>query len=126
MRAVDTHVLIRLLTRDDEAQARAADAFVKAGAWVSLLVLVEAVWVLDSVYECSEKALAMSIRMLLEHESLVIQDSDTVSAALKAFIARPALGFSDCMILEVARKAGHMPLGTFDRAFAKQSGAQKV
>jgi predicted nucleic acid-binding protein len=34
------------------------------------------------------------------------------------------LGFSDCMMLEVARKAGHLPLGTFDKALAKLDGAQ--
>ncbi len=39
MRAVDTNVLVRLLTRDDPKQLAAAEAFVKPGAWVSRLVL---------------------------------------------------------------------------------------
>jgi predicted nucleic-acid-binding protein len=51
MRAIDTNVLVRLLARDDPRQLASAEAFVQAGAWVSLLVLMEAVWVLDSVYE---------------------------------------------------------------------------
>jgi predicted nucleic-acid-binding protein len=50
MRAVDTNLLVRLITRDDPKQAAAADAFVSKGAWVSHLVLAEAVWVLESVY----------------------------------------------------------------------------
>ena len=50
MRAVDTNVLVRLLARDHPVQLAAAEAFVQAGAWVSLLVLMETVWVLDSVY----------------------------------------------------------------------------
>jgi predicted nucleic-acid-binding protein len=126
MRAVDTNVLLRLLTRDDKAQALSAEAFVKTGAWVSHLVLVEAMWVLGSVYARGAKSIALSVQMLLEHDSLVLQDADTIEAALKLFIARPSLGFSDCLILEVARKAGHLPLGTFDRAFAKQTGTQNV
>lgn len=51
MRAVDTNVLVRLLARDDMRQTALAESFVAKGAWVSLLVLAGAVWVLDSVYE---------------------------------------------------------------------------
>ena len=50
MRAVDTNVLVRLIVRDDDEQASAADEFVAAGAWVPHLVLAEALWVLTSVY----------------------------------------------------------------------------
>jgi predicted nucleic acid-binding protein len=42
------------------------------------------------------------------------------------FRRRPAVGFSDCLILEVAQKAGYGPLGTFDRDLAKLDGAQKL
>ena len=51
MRSVDTNVLVRLITRDDARQAASADAFVGKGAWVSVLALAEAMWVLDAVYE---------------------------------------------------------------------------
>jgi len=36
------------------------------------------------------------------------------------------LGFSDCLVLEIARKAGHLPLGTFDRGLAKLNGTKKL
>jgi predicted nucleic acid-binding protein len=36
------------------------------------------------------------------------------------------LGFSDCLVLETARKAGHLPLGTFDRDLAKLDGAVRL
>jgi predicted nucleic-acid-binding protein len=126
VRALDTNVLVRLLTGDDPNQAAAAEAFVSSGAWISHLVLAETLWVLDSVYDRSPASLARSIRMLLEHDSLVVQDSDVVEAALAHFIARPALGFSDCLVLEIARKAGHKPLGTFDRGLAKLPDTQKL
>ena len=64
--------------------------------------------------------------MLLEHECLVVQDPDVVDAALQLFSRRPTLGFSDCLVLEVARKAGHLPLGTFDRDLAKVEDVQKL
>ena len=62
--------------------------------------------------------------MLLHHRDLALQEPDSVAPALDQYRNRPALGFSDCLILETARKAGHLPLGTFDRNLAKLDGAE--
>ena len=126
MRAVDTNVLVRLLARDDARQAAAAEAFVAPGAWVSHLVLAETVWVLDSVYGLDAAAQARAVTLLLDHRQLVLQEADVVAAALARFEARPSLGFSDCLVLEIARKAGHVPLGTLDRDLARVDGAKLV
>ena len=126
MLAVDTNVLVRLLARDDARQAAAADAAIAKGAWVSHLVLAEAVWVLDAVYERTPRQLAAALDLLLAHESLALQDADAVAAALAQFRVRPALGFSDCLVLEIARKAGHQPLATFDKALGRLAGAQRL
>jgi len=45
---------------------------------------------------------------------------------LEHFRRKPALGFCDCLVLEVARAAGHVPLGTFDRDLGKLTGAQRL
>jgi predicted nucleic-acid-binding protein len=126
MRAVDTNVLLRLLVRDDATQVGAAEAFVAVGAWVSHLVLVETLWVLDAVYDRTPPQLASAVDLLLNHAHLTLQDADVVARALDRFRAKPALGFSDCLVLETARKAGHLPLGTFDRSLARQDGAQRL
>lgn len=126
MHAVDTNVLVRLATRDDAKQLAAAEAFVAHGAWVSHLVLAETIRVLSAVYESRPRELATAIEMFLNHKQLSLQDSDTVATALEHYRAKPTLGFSDCLILEVARRAGHVPLGTFDRGLAKLDGAQKL
>jgi predicted nucleic-acid-binding protein len=126
MRAVDTNVLVRLVARDDRKQVATAETFISKGAWVSTLVLVEATWVLAAVYELTHPEIATAVDMLVQHKNLTIQDSDTVAAALEQYHRRPALGFSDCLILEVARKAGHVPLGTFDRDLGKLDGAERL
>ncbi len=126
MRAVDTNVLVRLATRDDAKQVAAAEAFIAPGAWVSHLVLVEAMWVLASVYDLGPSAIATAVEMFLNHRDLSLQDAEVVAAALAHFRKRPKLGFSDCLVLEVARKAGHVPLGTFDRELSKLDGAQRL
>jgi predicted nucleic-acid-binding protein len=126
MRAVDTNVVARLVVRDDLEQVRAAQQFIHGGAWVSHLVIAELTWVLDAVYERSAGQIALAVDMLLNHKDLSVQDADIVTCALARFRKRPALGFSDCLMLEVARKAGHLPLGTFDRALAKLDGAERL
>jgi predicted nucleic-acid-binding protein len=126
MHAVDTNVLVRLATRDDPKQVAAAEAFVAKGAWVSQLVLVETIWVLSAVYELPAREISTAIEMFLNHRQLSLQDSETVRAALEHYRNKPSLGFSDCLVLEVARQAGHLPLGTVDRDLAKLDGAQRL
>ncbi len=124
MRAIDTNLLVRLLVRDDRRQVIAAEKFVGRGAWVPTLVLVEALWVLDAVYGRSRGQLAAAVELLLAHAELRLQEGDAVAAALKHYVAHPGVEFSDCLILETARKAGHVPLGTFDRRLARLPDAQ--
>ena len=126
MRAVDTNVLVRVIVRDDPKQVEAAEAFISKGAWVSHVVLVETTWVLESVYELNPELIAITVEMLLNHEHLTVQDADAVEAALESFRARPAVSFSDSLIVEIARKTGHIPVGSFDKALAKVEGVQRL
>jgi predicted nucleic-acid-binding protein len=126
MRAVDTNVLVRLVVRDEPDQVRAAEKFTATAAWVSHLVVAETVWVLDAVYERSPQQIAAAVETLLNHTSLILQEPEVVHAALDTFRLRPALGFSDCLVLEIARKAGHVPLGTFDRRFSKSDDVVRL
>ena len=126
MRAVDTNVLVRLVVRDDSEQVDRAEAFVAPGAWVSLLVLAEAVWVLDSVYGLNRKRIGTVIGMLIEHDRLTLQDEDVVRRAHSIFESRRSIGFFDCLIVEAARKAGHVPVGTFDRRMARLDGTHRM
>jgi len=127
MRAVDTNVIVRLTTRDDKAQVAAAEKYIaERGAWVSHLVLLEVAWVLESVYEFGRAQLATAIEMLLDQEHLVVQDSDIVALAARLYRSGIGSDFADCMILEVARATGHLPLATFDRKLAKAEGAERL
>ena len=126
MRAVDTNAVVRLLVRDDAKQARVAEEFTENGAWVSHLVLAETTWVLDARYERTAEQIATAVGMLLNHKDLTLQDADVVLCALEQFRKRPKIGFSDCLVLEIARKAGHLPLGTFDRDLSRCDGTQRL
>jgi predicted nucleic-acid-binding protein len=126
VRAVDTNVLVRLLARDDARQAESAEAFIAGGAWVSVLALAETIWVLEAAYGLDPPRLAKAVEMLLHHRHLVLQDADMVAAALAQFRRRPAVGFSDCLMVEMARKAGHLPMGTFDKALGRIEGVERL
>jgi predicted nucleic-acid-binding protein len=126
MRGVDTNVLVRIVARDDVDQLHAAEDFVAAGAWVSHLVLAEAVWVLTSIYGLAPREIAATIERLLGHETLTFENPDVVAAALAQYRARPTLKFSDCLIVAIAIGAGKTPLATFDRDLAKVPGTRRL
>lgn len=114
------------MARDHPEQVAAAEAFIAPGGWISHLVLLEFTWVLSAVYQRSPIEIARAVEMLLGHQQLVVHEPEVVLAALHHFRKRRAPGFSDCLMLEVARKAGHVPLGTFDRNLAKLPGTQRL
>ena len=126
MRAVDTNIVVRLITHDDPKHLAAARAFIAPGAWVSHVVLTEVAWVLEAVYDRSAAQIAATIEILLHHEHLTLQDAETISAALDQFRQHPTVGFSDCLILEITRKSGNLPLGTFDRPLAKLDAVERL
>lgn len=126
MRSVDTNLLVRLFTEDDSKQAERAKQFVRPGAWVSHIALVETVWVLQSVYDRTRVEISRAIEMLLSNESVILQEPEVVATALKLFTESKGVGFSDCMMLCLARKAGHSPLGTFDIKFSKLDGVSLI
>ena len=122
MRAIDTNVLVRLIARDDAAQTDRAETFVAKGAWVPMLALAETAWVLDAVYERTAEQIATASTCCSRTAARAR------SRRRRRGRARPVpreaeAGFSDCLMLEVARAAGHLPFGTFDKALARREGA---
>lgn len=81
---------------------------------------------LRSRYGFEPHRIAKAIEMLLAHDRISLEAPPVVAAALASFRAHPKLGFSDCLILAVARQAGHHPLGTFDRELGRLPGAQRL
>ena len=126
MLAVDTNVIVRLIVRDDEKQAAAAERVVQQGAWLSMLGLAETAWVLSSVYEFSPEQLVQALEMLLENEQLTVEHPAVVESALVLYRARPRVRFADCLMVELARQAGRIPLVTFDRDLAKLAGVKLI
>ncbi len=90
-------------------QAIAADTSVENGACVSLLVLMETSWVIQSAYEVDRWRMRKPLNMLLQHQQLAIEAPDTVRSALAFYQSSKSLDFSDCLIAAAADKAGQIP-----------------
>jgi predicted nucleic-acid-binding protein len=124
MGAVDTNVLVRLLVADDPGQTKRATAFLETRRplWVSIVVLVETVWVLTTVYRWSKTQVVAMLQTATASRDFAFQSVEIVRAALRLYIPSKA-DFSDCLALELARAEGHLPFATFDKATAKLGDA---
>ncbi len=126
MRAVDTNIVVRLITRDDERQAAAAERVVSGGAWLSIVAVSEVAWVLASLYELPRAQIADSIALLLRHQHITLEQAPAIEQAVAVFRRTPGVSFADCLLVEVARLQGFGPLVTFDKQLAKLDGAEIV
>jgi predicted nucleic-acid-binding protein len=126
MEAFDTNVVVRIVYRDDPAQAdRASSAWKKAvasgGIFLSTVVLVELTWVLRVAAKFDRAAIAAALESLCDAQGVRVEKSQRVRRAIVRFKVGLA-DFSDCLILETARDAGALPVSTFDERFARESG----
>lgn len=119
MLGVDTNVLVRFLVRDDEAQFEKARKLIKrevtAGrrVFVSLLVLLEAEWVLRSQYSLQKLLIIEAISGLLDAADVRLQDEPVIEEAL--FIWKDTTAdFADCLIGAQNRRLGCRATATFD------------
>ncbi len=126
MIALDTNVLVRYLAQDDLKQAALATELIEQRltaadrGYISLVVLLETVWVMESRYATDAKAVHAILADLLDTAALEVQDADAVRSALARY-ARGDVDLHDCLIVALAeqRKARVV---TFDAKAAKRLG----
>ena len=129
MIALDTNVLVRLVTRDDEAQAQRAKVVFdlhsgkNGGLFVSDIVLVELCWTLARSYELSRADIARTVRALLDNASIALESPAAVKGALIYFEAGSA-DFPDCLIVAKAGEVGCSHTLSFDKRMGLLPGVQ--
>ncbi len=126
MVAVDTNVLVRLLTGDEPDQAAAAQSlFASAPIWIGKTVLLETAWVLRSLYGYDESEIRAAITKLLGLKNVQVEDESSIAAAL-ALTAR-GIEFADAMHL--SSRPPDARFASFDRSFvqrAKRAGVVNI
>ncbi|MEO8741396.1 MAG: type II toxin-antitoxin system VapC family toxin [Casimicrobiaceae bacterium] len=127
MTGLDTNVLVRYLTQDDPRQSALANQLIEdklsqeAPGFISLIALVELVWVLEGAYDCDRAAVVAVLQRLLRAKPLVIERAEAAWQAVGMFAAGKA-DFADCMIERCGLVNGCDHTLTFDRLAAKDAG----
>jgi predicted nucleic-acid-binding protein len=124
---IDTNVLVRYLAQDDPKQSAVATRFIEGRlsaenpGFVSTITLCEIAWVLADSYGADRKRIRDAVEGLLATKQLVIERSELVWKALRAWEGVPA-DFSDALIGQLAIAHGSEKTVTFDRTAAKLPG----
>lgn len=118
MIAVDTNVIVRFLTRDDEKQfQKAVKLFAENDICIPITVILETEWVLRYSYDFAPDNIFAAFTRLLGLPSVKIQSPDSIAQAIE--LAGQGLDFADALHLAQSRECSAM--ATFDTAFIKKA-----
>ena len=118
MNAFDTNIVVRILVDDDPKQSADARAAVEAGGFISKTVILETVWVLESVYELRRDLILTALLELAALPHVEVEDAVGLEQAVR--LAQTGIEFEDAYHFTSARQ--HDALLTFDRDFIKRAG----
>ena len=127
MIAIDTNVLLRLVLRDNNAQAATAAKVLRRAAagetplFVSDIVLCEFAWVLRAQRRFARGAIANALREIIATAFVRVRDEAVVTRAVERYATGPG-GFADYLIAEQALAAGAGEVVTFDKALRREAG----
>ena len=118
MTALDTNVLVRVITNDDRSQATRAARFLseQESVFIAKTVLLETEWVLRSAYKIQPNAIISALRNILGIINVEIEDEASVSQALEWY--EQGMDFADS--LHVASAGRDRKFATFDNALRRK------
>lgn len=131
MKAIDTNIVVRFLVRDDEKQAtlvyrRLKDAEAKKEVLlVPLLVVLETIWVLETLYDVSRNEIVDSLDELLLMPVLNFETPEVIQRLIVS-ARETALDLSDLLIAHSARRLGCSSVITFDKRAAKSEFFERL
>jgi len=121
MIAVDTNVIVRLLTQDDPEQTACATSLFAANQiWIAKTVLLEVSWVLTSVYRLRSENVRKALENLVGLPNVQMEDEYSVASALA--LSAQGVDFADALHLESRPQSARF--ASFDQAFVRR--AQKA
>ncbi|MEY4589629.1 MAG: hypothetical protein RL497_1705 [Pseudomonadota bacterium] len=130
MIGLDTNVLVRYIAQDDPKQSAQASDIIGAlsttnPGYITLIGLVELVWVMKSCYGASKPEMVAILDKILRTQELTIENAATALQALQLFSTTQA-DFSDCLIERSSAVAGCSQTFTFDKNAALLTGMRLI
>jgi len=124
MIAFDTNALVRMLIEDDKRQAeivREIIKFAEKNAIKILIlteVLIETVWVLESIYKCSREEITLLLENLLYSSTFILSDPEVVIKATRQY--KRGGDFADFILVEKAKQKKAKWFFSFDKMLIKK------
>ena len=127
MIGLDTNVLVRHFAQDDPKQSPIASAFIETLTvdnlgLISLVVLVEFVWVMQARFEATREELIDVLQVILTDEHLQVQQASAAWLAFDHFDLTPNIDFPDALIAALGVELGATHTVTFDKKAARLEG----
>ena len=126
MIGLDTNVMVRYLAQDDKEQSREATRLIEdlteeEPALLSLVVVVETVWVMEELYGASRARVAEIIEQLLRVRTFIVDDAEIAWQALSGY-RKTSADFADHVIARSCTYKGCQRIMTFDKKAARDCG----
>jgi len=127
MIGLDTNILVRYVTQDDPIQSTKAREIVERRlteekpGFVSIVAMVETVWVLERAYELTPVEIVRAVERILQTDVLVVEDEQEVFTAMIA-LKNGQGSFADAVIAALGAKRGCSRTLTFDRKALRLPG----
>lgn len=130
MIGLDTNVLVRYVVQDDPTQSPKATALVESlseanPGFITLVALVELIWIIQGAYQASKDETIAVLEKLLRVKTFVVENAEVVFKAMHSYSNSNA-DFADCLIEQSAHKAGCTETVTFDSNAAKTAGISLI
>jgi len=120
MIGLDTNILVRYLTQDDPIQSPKARQIIERRlteekpGFVSIVAMVETVWVLERGYGLTPREIVAAVERMLQTDVLVVENEQEVFTAMIAL--KDGQGsFADAVIAALGARMGCSCTLTFDR-----------
>ncbi len=128
MIGLDTNVIVRYIVQDDETQSALATTLIESlstsqPGYISIITLIELVWVLQGNYQASRDDIINTLNSLLKTKEILIAQADVVAQALRMFSHTKA-DFPDCLIERLGHAALCEYTVSFDKGAIKHAGMQ--
>ena len=128
MIALDTNVLVRFLTQDDDAQFQVAAGLIEGctrdvPGYVCREVMIELVWVLERAYKYSREEIADALLSIVTASQLSVENAQDIASIVNLY-REDVYDFADLMIRQAAQRTENRILKTFDQKLAKLDGVE--
>lgn len=128
MIGLDTNVLVRYVAQDDTIQSPKASALIESftaetPGYISVVSVVELVWVLTGCYGSTKGEICEVLETLLRTKEIIVAQAETAWKAVRLFKENNA-DFADCLIACSGTEAGCDQTLTFDKGAVKNCGMQ--